>query len=79
MDVDAQDEELADLHVDLAAGEVDAAGGSDLGRDVLGCGDGGVDKGLVEGGLWEVVLAFVSAQHAARNICIPLCSAPKRG
>ncbi len=26
VDVDAQDEELADLHVDLAAGEVDGAG-----------------------------------------------------
>ena len=29
VDVDAQDEELADLHVDFAAGEVDAARGGD--------------------------------------------------
>jgi len=33
VDVDAEDEELADLHVDFAAGEVDAAGAGDGGRD----------------------------------------------
>ena len=29
MDVDAEDEELADLHVDFSTGEVDAAGAGD--------------------------------------------------
>lgn len=52
MNVDAQDEQLADLHVDLAPGEVDTAGAGDLGGDVLGCGDCGVNEVFVEGRLW---------------------------
>jgi len=47
VDVDAQDEELADLHVDLAAREVDAARARDRGRDGLGGGDGGVEEVFV--------------------------------
>jgi hypothetical protein len=35
VDVDAEDEELADLHVDLAAAEGDFAGQRDLGGDVF--------------------------------------------
>ena len=33
MDVNAEDEELADLHVDFSAGEIDAAGAGDGARD----------------------------------------------
>jgi len=57
VNVDAQDEELADLHVDFAAGEVDAAGTGN------GCGDCGcccdccVDEVFIEGCLWECELA----------------------
>jgi hypothetical protein len=47
VDVDAQDEELADLHVDFAAREVDAACPRDGRGDVLGGGDGGVDEVFV--------------------------------
>lgn len=51
MDVDAEDEEFADLHVDLAAGEVDATRARDGGWDGLrGC-DGCVDEVFVEGSL----------------------------
>ena len=42
MDVDAQDEELADLHVDFAAGEVDAACARDGAGDRLRGADCGV-------------------------------------
>jgi hypothetical protein len=42
MYVDAEDEELADLHVDFASGEVDAAGACDRAWDRLGCADCGV-------------------------------------
>ena len=49
MDIDAQDEELADLHVDFAAREVDAAGAGDGAGDGLGCGDCSVDQVFVEG------------------------------
>lgn len=47
MDVDAEDEKLANLHVDLAAGEVDAAGAGDGGGDRLSSCDGCVDEVLV--------------------------------
>jgi hypothetical protein len=33
VNVDPQDEKFADLHVDFATGEIDAAGTSDSGRD----------------------------------------------
>ena len=49
VDVDAEDEELADLHVDFAAGEVDAAGGGDGRGDGLRGGDGGGEEVFVEG------------------------------
>ena len=52
VDVDAQDEELADLHVDLPAGQVHGAGQGDGFREVLGGVDGVVDEGFEEGGLW---------------------------
>lgn len=51
MDVDAQDEQFANLHVDLAAGEVDAAGAGDGGGDGLGGCDCCVEEVFVEGGL----------------------------
>lgn len=57
MDIDAQDEELADLHVDFAAREVDAAGAGDGAGDGLGCGDCSVDQIFVEGRLWMWMLA----------------------
>jgi hypothetical protein len=41
VDADAQDEELADLHVDLGAGQVDFAGEGELRGDVFA----GVDRG----------------------------------
>lgn len=41
MDVDAQDEELADLHVDLGPAQVDFARERDLGGNVIACFDGG--------------------------------------
>ncbi len=53
MDVDAQDEELADLHVDFAAGEVYSARGGDGGGDGLRGGDCGVEEVFVEGCLWK--------------------------
>lgn len=49
MDVDAQDEELADLHVDFAAGEVDAACAGDGRGDGLGGRDCCVEEVFVEG------------------------------
>lgn len=51
VDVDAQDEELADLHVDLAPGEVDGAGQGNGFREVFGSVDGVVDEVFEEGGL----------------------------
>ena len=42
MDVDAQDEELANLHVNFSPGKVDAAGAGDCAGYRLGGGDGGV-------------------------------------
>jgi hypothetical protein len=58
VNVDAEDEELADLHVDFAAGEVDAAGAGDGGRDGGGCCDCCVDEVFVEGCLWARELAI---------------------
>jgi hypothetical protein len=52
VDVDAEDEELADLHVDFATGEVDAAGAGDGGGDGGGRCDCCVDEVFVEGCLW---------------------------
>lgn len=49
VDVDAQDEELADLHVDFAAREVDAARGGDGAGDGLRGGNGGVEEVFVQG------------------------------
>lgn len=49
VDVDAQDEEFADLHVDLAARQVDAAGARDGRGDGLRSCDGCVDEVFVEG------------------------------
>ena len=57
VDVDAQDEELADLHVDFAAGEIDAAGAGDGGGDRLGRCDCCVNEVFVEGCLWGNELA----------------------
>ena len=54
MDVYAPDEELADLHVDFAASEIDAAGAGDGGGDGLSGCDGCVDKVFVEGCLGEI-------------------------
>jgi hypothetical protein len=48
MDVDSQNEELANLHVDFAAREVDAACARDGRRDVLGGGNGGIDEIFVK-------------------------------
>jgi hypothetical protein len=58
VDVDAEDEELADLHVDLAASEVDAAGAGDGGGDGGRCCDCCVDEVFVEGCLWVRVLVI---------------------
>jgi hypothetical protein len=43
VDADAQDEQLADLHVDLGAGQGDLAGEGQLGGDVFAGLDGGGD------------------------------------
>ena len=48
MDIDPQDEKLADLHVDFAAREVDAARARDGRRDGLRRRDGGVEEVFVE-------------------------------
>ena len=53
VNVDAQDEELADLHVDLSAREVDAAGAGDGAGDRLGGADCGVEEVFVEGCLLQ--------------------------
>jgi hypothetical protein len=42
VDVDAENEELADLHIDLASGEVDPAGACDGAGNGLGGADCGV-------------------------------------
>ena len=47
VDVDAEDKELADLHVYLASGEVDAAGACDGTGDGLSCADCGVQEVFV--------------------------------
>jgi hypothetical protein len=52
VDVDAEDEELADLHVDLAAGKVGASSAGDGGGDGGRCCDCCVDEVFVEGCLW---------------------------
>ena len=52
MDVDAEDEKLADLHVDFAAGKVDAAGAGDGGGNGGRCCNCCVDEVFVEGRLW---------------------------
>lgn len=43
MNVDSENEKLADLHVYAATGETDGAGGGDLKGDVLAGLDGVVD------------------------------------
>jgi hypothetical protein len=48
VNVDAEDEELADLHVDLRSGEGDFARQGDLGGDILAGFDSVVDKGFEE-------------------------------
>lgn len=48
VDVDAEDEELADLHVDFAAGKVDTACACDGGGNGLCCCDGCVNEILVQ-------------------------------
>jgi hypothetical protein len=66
VDVDAEDEELADLHVDFAAGEVDAAGAGDGGGDGGGRCDCCVDEVFVEGCLWVCGLAIYSCCLSTR-------------
>lgn len=58
MDVDAEDEELADLHGDLAARERDGTGERDLFGEGAGEGDGGGEEIFEEGSLffWVVLL-----------------------
>ena len=51
MDVDAEDEELADLLVDLPAAQGDGAGQSDLGGERRGEGDCGGEEVFEEGRL----------------------------
>jgi len=51
VDADAQNEELADLHVDLGAREGDLARQGELRGDVLAGVDGGGDEFFEEGGL----------------------------
>lgn len=48
MDVDAQDEKLANLHVDFATREIDTTCASDGGRNALSCFDSGVYKILIK-------------------------------
>ena len=81
MDVDAQDEELADLHVDLAAREVDATGAGDGGGNRLGGADGAVQEILVEGCLYELSLARLlhDVDRAVRVAAVPSYSAPTHG
>ena len=49
VDADAQDEQLADLHVDLGPRERDRAGQGEAGRDVFAGVDGGGDEFFEEG------------------------------
>ena len=51
VDVDAEDEERADLHGDLAAGEGDVARGGELGGEGVGLGYGCGEEVFEEGGL----------------------------
>ena len=51
VDVNAQNKELADLHVDLAAGQIDAARAGDGAGNGLGGRYGAVEEVFVEGGL----------------------------
>ena len=53
VDVDAQDEELADLLVDGAPRQGDAAGGGEEGGERRRGGDGGGEEVFEEGGLWR--------------------------
>ena len=54
MDVDAEDEELADFHVDAAAGEGDGACLGDFGGEGGRLRDCGGDEVFEEGGLFGV-------------------------
>jgi hypothetical protein len=57
VDVDAEDEELADLHVDLRPGEGDFACQGDLGGDIFTGFDGVIDEGFEERSLDLLVLS----------------------
>lgn len=47
MDVDSEDKQFADLHIDLAAREVDTASTCDVGGNGLGGGDCGIEEVFV--------------------------------
>ena len=63
MDVDAEDEELADLHEDLPSGEVDVSGQRDLLGDVLRRVDCVVDKVFEDRSLLETTAPISQVHH----------------
>ena len=82
MDVDAQDEQFADLHVDFAAGEVDAACAGDGGGDGLGGCYCCVEEVFVEGSLLPSLVSKRSEVIWAGRVSLrrtgsPSYSAPK--
>lgn len=74
MDVDAEDEELADLHIDFAAGEVDATCASNGGGNGLCCCDGCVDEVFVERCLWKVLLVHFASEWRMGELTFVLCA-----
>ena len=70
VDVDAQDEQLADLHVDLRAAERDLARQGDLRGDILAGLYGGGDELLEEGCLGHGVWSACVSLKALRGGCL---------
>lgn len=80
VDVDAQDEEFAYLHVDLFACEVDFACQRDLGGYVFAGVDCVVDEILVQRGLMPTLsLAHAALSRFKATSISPWCSAPEHG
>jgi len=79
MDVDTENEELADLHVDFTASEIDAAGAGDGGGNRLGCCNGCVDKVFVEGCLLGRRVSKSSLARNLEHINLPSYSVQEHG
>lgn len=74
VDVDPQDEELADLHVDLLPAQVDFARQGNLGRNVLAGLDGGSDEFFEERCLWMSVSPIAKPHSSQAQLTLTLCA-----